>query len=593
MINRVPRIAMLHALALSVATLPSVRAGAADVYRDIAFSSPGAPGDSLLLDLFMPTDPTPSAGYTIIMLHGGGYYSGTRQELDSVASSLADLGYSVVNIDYTLFTSTTPSYPQTISDALNAVHWVRTEGETINLPNRVVFFGISAGSTIAMTAAMAASTQTFARLPDPVNRGYTIDGAVGVMGRYDLVWNASVGVPQYVFGYLGVSYNAPSWMQVWNQASAISYVNATSPPTVLYHGGSDGLVPYFNSSHLQQRMIQAGAPVQYFLIPGGGHDINILGPTAAAQAQTIANSVVWIDTDPQNTPLGACCAFNGDCTLSLQAACASVWNSGGVCQPNPCPRPPPPPGACCASNGSCVLVQRENCLAIFNGSAACSPNPCPPPLGACCMPSGSCTFTPESFCAASWSINVSCQSNPCPPPLGACCVPSGECTSSSQADCAGTWTMLAPCTPNPCPQPALTGACCDPFGGCTSLSESFCVFTWTPATACQPNPCPQPPPPTGACCMGSICTLMLAVDCIGPNRRFTSPNTACNTPAASNTPCCRADFDQSSVIAVADIFAYLSAWFAGDPIASVSSTPTSPPTVQDIFDFLSAWFNGC
>jgi hypothetical protein len=54
------------------------------------------------------------------------------------------------------------------------------------------------------------------------------------------------------------------------------------------------------------------------------------------------------------------------------------------------------------------------------------------------------------------------------------------------------------------------------------------------------------------------------------------------------TPC-PADHDGSGIVAVADIFAFLSDWFAGDADFDGSGATE----VGDIFAFLAAWFQGC
>lgn len=54
---------------------------------------------------------------------------------------------------------------------------------------------------------------------------------------------------------------------------------------------------------------------------------------------------------------------------------------------------------------------------------------------------------------------------------------------------------------------------------------------------------------------------------------------------------CAADFDRNGTHEVADIFAFLSAWFAQDPQADVDGIPGIG--VPDIFSFLSLWFAGC
>ena len=54
---------------------------------------------------------------------------------------------------------------------------------------------------------------------------------------------------------------------------------------------------------------------------------------------------------------------------------------------------------------------------------------------------------------------------------------------------------------------------------------------------------------------------------------------------------CRADFDCSGTIHIADVFAFLSAWFAQDAAADFDGD--GHRGVPDIHAFLSAWFQGC
>jgi hypothetical protein len=54
---------------------------------------------------------------------------------------------------------------------------------------------------------------------------------------------------------------------------------------------------------------------------------------------------------------------------------------------------------------------------------------------------------------------------------------------------------------------------------------------------------------------------------------------------------CPGDFNNDDVVTVPDIFAFLSAWFAGLPSAEFDGAPGI--TVPDIFAFLSLWFAGC
>jgi len=86
-----------------------------------------------------------------------------------------------------------------------------------------------------------------------------------------------------------------------------------------------------------------------------------------------------------------------------------------------------------------------------------------------------------------------------------------------------------------------------------------------------------------------------AVDCTAPAgvgiRLVTG--SSCTGQSAINAGCCYADFNKSGVKDVADIFAFLSAWFANSSFADVGGDGTGTRDVSDIFQFLSAWFVGC
>lgn len=59
----------------------------------------------------------------------------------------------------------------------------------------------------------------------------------------------------------------------------------------------------------------------------------------------------------------------------------------------------------------------------------------------------------------------------------------------------------------------------------------------------------------------------------------------------SSPPACLADFDGAGGVQVNDLFAFLTAWFAGNPAADMNQNGGND--VPDIFQFLSLWFAGC
>ena len=309
--------------------------------------------------------------------------------------------------------------------------------------------------------------------------------------------------------------------------------------------------------------------------------INSDGTTFAAGQASLVSALTI------NPSTGACCAPDASCTLLTPVACAAASGTYAgnsiACAAAGCVAL----GTCC-NDGDCTFVAQSACtVGVWTVGGSCSPNPCPPPTGTCCDTSGVCTLGAQAACTAGvWTQGGVCDPNTCPQPTGACCAADGSCTSTTQAACTGVWSSMGVCDPNTCPQP--TGACCAADGSCTSTTQAACTGAWSSSGVCVPNPCPQP---AGACCSGAACSVLAPALCTGPLTRFAGPGSVCNAPGNLVQPCCVADFDQSAVRDVGDIFAFLSTWFAGDLRADVTLDGTRD--VSDIFAFLSAWFAGC
>jgi hypothetical protein len=70
-----------------------------------------------------------------------------------------------------------------------------------------------------------------------------------------------------------------------------------------------------------------------------------------------------------------------------------------------------------------------------------------------------------------------------------------------------------------------------------------------------------------------------------------SPQAVIKASLSRSEPACPADFDNNGSAEVADIFAFLSSWFAQN--SSADFDENGQVQVNDIFAFLSAWFAGC
>jgi hypothetical protein len=102
----------------------------------------------------------------------------------------------------------------------------------------------------------------------------------------------------------------------------------------------------------------------------------------------------------------------------------------------------------------------------------------------------------------------------------------------------------------------------------------------------------------GVCCRGATCnTAVTQANCVATGAAgaaYATSAGACNASGDSITPCCYADYDKMNGIQVADIFAFLNDWFAGNRTALPGGDGVHGTlTVSHIFDYLNIWFAGC
>ena len=121
--------------------LPSVREK-----RNITYCKIG--DRSLLLDAFYPKKNTPRKTPAILVIHGGGWRSGSRAQHIPLAQRLASRGYACFTAEYRL--STEALYPAAVHDLKAALRWLRANAKEFNIDtSRIAALGFSAGGELA------------------------------------------------------------------------------------------------------------------------------------------------------------------------------------------------------------------------------------------------------------------------------------------------------------------------------------------------------------------------------------------------------------------------------------------------------------
>jgi acetyl esterase len=125
-----------------------------EVLRDLPFLGTGEPAHTL--DLFRPRRPGPHP--VVLYVHGGAFFSLSKDTHWSIAMTFAQKGYLVCNINYRL--APAHRFPAALMDCIAAWGWLVDKGPSFDGDlKRVVLAGESAGANLILALALCISTR--------------------------------------------------------------------------------------------------------------------------------------------------------------------------------------------------------------------------------------------------------------------------------------------------------------------------------------------------------------------------------------------------------------------------------------------------
>ncbi|MDB5972294.1 MAG: Acetyl esterase/lipase [Hydrocarboniphaga sp.] len=240
-----------------------------EVRRDVVFTPPDWP-QALKADVYVPKGKGPFPA--VLVIHGGGWDSGDREQVAGIARRVAARGYVAVNATYRLAPGSIS--PAQFQDVQQAVLWMRANAAVYRIdPQRIAAFGYSAGAHLA---ALLGGIGESGPLGKP---GAAVQAVVAGGTPTDLSkWPAGKLVPQLIGGDRA---HKPAEYQA---ASPVTCVDAGDPPVFLYHGGMDSLVPIDHAEDYKALLDAAGVPCELFVLRGRGHILAFLSDGPAVEA---------------------------------------------------------------------------------------------------------------------------------------------------------------------------------------------------------------------------------------------------------------------------------------------------------------------
>lgn len=220
---------------------------------------------SLQMDVYRPAPAThPTAA--VVVIHGGAWMAGKRQDMAAMANGLAAKGVLAATVSYRLAPQF--KWPAMLDDVQTAVRYLRSNARKYNIdPDRIGAAGASAGGHLAL----------FLGLRDTRDPKPTLYPAVS--SRASVVFDMFGPTDMTLFPrsfdsicplLLGKDrQNATAELK---DSSPIQFVDKRSAPVFIYQGLADPLVDPKQSRLLEARYKALGLTVESAYIPGVGHE---------------------------------------------------------------------------------------------------------------------------------------------------------------------------------------------------------------------------------------------------------------------------------------------------------------------------------
>lgn len=215
--------------------------------------------DDVTLDVFLFSPSELEKGdkrAALAFFHGGGWESGKPEWGQMQCEHFSSLGLVCLSFQYRLTTQHDVTPVESIEDAKSAIRWIREHAEDLGIdPNRIVASGYSAGGHLAACTAMIAGFEN----PDE-------DHSISSKANAMMFWVT----PFMVFkdGWFGQILKGKAKIE---DCDPYTHVRPGLPPSIIFQGTEDDLVPVGSVKAFAKKMEEAGNRCDLHIYEGQTH----------------------------------------------------------------------------------------------------------------------------------------------------------------------------------------------------------------------------------------------------------------------------------------------------------------------------------
>lgn len=242
------------------------------IEKDLVYRVVG--GDQIKADFYAPELRNPDGDPFVLVVHGGGWTGGKKEDMAMVCDALAKVGIASATVQYRL--APTNKYPAQLDDVQAAVRFFRSNSAKMGLSTtKMGAIGASAGGHLSLLLGFTDTRDLESK--DFQSESSRVQFVVNLFGPTDLRYDFDKMIASVLsMQVTGKPYDPVGEMT--KSFSPIHYVDSKSAEVFTIHGEKDTLVPPMQAKRLDEALKAAKIPHTLRMIPGMGHEYNLQIP---------------------------------------------------------------------------------------------------------------------------------------------------------------------------------------------------------------------------------------------------------------------------------------------------------------------------
>ena len=211
-------------------------------------------------DIYLPANRTLETK-VMILVHGGGWSAGDKMDMngfiDLIFQSFDNI--AVVNMNYRLADENNAPYPMQTDDISSVITHLKNTQNQYVISNDYGFIGTSAGAHLSMLWSYVLDSNNDVKM------------VCSIVGPTNFTDPAYLNNTNSELQELIDLYGANATIDFLEEVSPYHRVTASAPPTILFYGGQDPLVPTTQGTDMRDKLIELRVTHEFTLYEDEGH----------------------------------------------------------------------------------------------------------------------------------------------------------------------------------------------------------------------------------------------------------------------------------------------------------------------------------